>query len=92
MLSTQAWTRLIAIQLGTLGLEPVLTCPGDGAEGLVEDRSWARGVGNWDPTKMEPSPNPTAVSLFKSATGNQFIIENRENSGLVGNGLFFIGY
>ena len=65
LLSTQAWNQadwhFIASQLGSLGLEPVLTCPGDEAWGLAEDQSRAGGAGKWDPTKMEPSPNSIAV-------------------------------
>ena len=43
---TQTGWHSIASQLGSLDLQPGLTCPCDGAWGLEEDQSWARGVGN----------------------------------------------
>ena len=62
----QADWHSIASQLGSLGLQQGLACACDGAWTLVEDQSRAGVVGNWDPTKMEPRPNATAVSLQES--------------------------
>ena len=45
------WYSIALSHLGSLGLQPGLTCPGDEAQGLVEDQSRAGGAGNWDPIK-----------------------------------------
>ena len=74
--SHQAWNQTdwhsIASQLGSLDLQPALTCPSDGAWGLVEDQSGAGGVANWDPIKGTSPPYPTAVSVQESVQASTF--------------------
>ena len=68
----------IASQLGSLGLQPGLSCPGDGAWGLVEDQSRAGVVGNWDPIKGT-SPKPHH-SLLPGVYNRGTFIEGKTNT------------